>query len=363
MNGLLLTILTAAILSVGLVCHDSSAAATTPWESVLAKAREEGKLIVYASETLRRPAKIFEDRFGIKVRFEGGRGADQRSKILTERRAGLYLADVWAGGFGNMEGMDPSKVFDPLEPALLLPDVQDARNWLNGFLWYDPSDRRFLGMTSRLRGGVAGNPQFFKLGEVTSFQDLLKPEYRGKIVSDDPRQSGIGQRLFVYLYLGQEFGFGPGFIRRLIKEQSLIFTRNTWQAADWAAKGTYLWMGPNDRALDDLKLKGIPIEHRCLDDGLWISVGGGGVGLLNKAPNPNAAKVFLNWLLSKEGQTLLAQEDANVSRRLDAPVPIEVNPCFVPKAGKNYFWVDSREALATRRPGGELARFLNTILN
>jgi iron(III) transport system substrate-binding protein len=358
-HGFMLTILIVAILIVGLGSQAGLTATATSWESVLANAKEEGMVTVYASEGLRRATKTFEDRFGIKVRFESGRGSDQRSKILTERRAGLYLADVWVSGFGTMEGIDLRKVFDPLEPALLLPDIKDANNWLNGFLWHDPNDRRFLALTSRLSGGVAVNPQLVRPGEVTSLQDLLKPKYKAKIVSDDPRAPGIGQGLFVYLYMGREFGFGPDFIKTLIEEQSLVFTRNAWQAIDWAAKGTHLfWLAPNGSRVDEAKLKGLPIEHRCLDDGQWLSVGGGGIGLLNKAPHPNAAVIYLNWLLSKEGQTLYAQEEHTASRRLDVPAPADLNPCLVPKPGKNYFWVDSREALDARKPGGELAKFL-----
>ena len=88
-------------------------------------------------------------------------------------------------------------------------------------------------------------------------------------------------------------------------------------------------------------------------------MGSGGVGLFNKAPHPSAAVIYLNWLLSKEGQAHYAEGGDTASRRLD--VPAKITPCFVPKAGKNYFWVDKPEALEMRKPGGELVQFLKSI--
>jgi ABC-type Fe3+ transport system substrate-binding protein len=271
----------------------------------------------------------------------------------------MKISDLWIGGFGSMEGLDMRQIFDPLEPALLLPDVKDPKNWLNGYLWHDPNDRRFLAHSSRLFGGLAVNPQNVKPEEVTSFQDLLKPKYKGKIISDDPRVGGVGQGFFTYLYLGKEFGFGPEFIKKLA-ENGVVLSRNARQAADWVAKGNYLlWPAPGQRDVVELKLKGVPLEHRCLEDGQWLSVGGGGVGLFNRAPHANAAVLYLNWLLSREGQLLFGKEGDTASRRLDVPAQIE--PCFVPQPGKNYFWVDKREALDVRQPGGELLSFLKSV--
>ena len=343
---------------------NSPAAPSASWDSVLAKAKKEGQVTVFGPGTasLRRlMTKPFEERYGIKVDYEGGRGSSQRARITTQRRARAYLVDLWIAGFGSMEGLDVPKVFDPLEPALLLPDVKDPNNWKDGHLWHDPNDRRILAHTSKLSGGIAVNPGKIKPGQITSLKDLLRPEFKGKIISDDPRGSGIGQGLFSYLYLGKEFGFGPEFIERLMKEQKIVFNRNARQAANSIVKGRYLvWAAPNSRAVASLKEKGVPIEHRCVESGQWLSIGGGGVGMLNRAPNPNAAVVYLNWLLGKEGQTHFSKGATTASRRLDVRAT-EIDPCFVPEPGKKYFWVEAREALDARKPGGELIQFLKSV--
>jgi iron(III) transport system substrate-binding protein len=357
---------TVLILSMGFMSPLASLAATpASWDSVLSKARAEGTVSVAGPGTAsvrQALTKPFEDRYGIKVEYDGGRSSSQKTKIMNQRSAGIYQVDLWVAGFGTIEGLNIRDVFDPLEPALLLPDIKDPKNWLNGFLWHDLKDRRFFAHTSRLFGGLAVNPHRVKADEVTSLKDLLKPQYKGKIVSDDPRVAGAGQGLFVYLYLTKEFGFGPGFIKKLIEDQEVVFTRNGRQAADWIVNGRYLlWPQPGQREVSELKAKGVPLEHRCLDDGQWLSVGAGGVGLFNKAPHPNAAVIYLNWLLGKEGQAYYSKEGDTASRRLDVPAPADIAPCFIPQAGKKYFWVDSQKALETRKPGGELVQFLTSI--
>lgn len=58
--------------------------------------------------------------------------------------------------------------------------------------------------------------------------------------------------------------------------------------------------------------------------------------LVNRAPHPNAAMVFLNWLLTKEGQTAWSKGMGYVSRRLDVPTD-HVESYWVPKAGVKYW--------------------------
>jgi len=72
-------------------------------------------------------------------------------------------------------------------------------------------------------------------------------------------------------------------------------------------------------------------------------MGGGGVccmTFLNRAPHPNAAKVFANWLLSKEGQISWQKYTQTNSLRTDIPKN-DVHPPFVPKEGVSYFYANS----------------------
>jgi ABC-type Fe3+ transport system substrate-binding protein len=67
---------------------------------------------------------------------------------------------------------------------------------------------------------------------------------------------------------------------------------------------------------------------------------GHSVFLVNNAPHPNAAKVFINWLLTKEGQTAWITNTQTNSRRKDVPPG---DPSTFPTAGVKYVRVDIEE--------------------
>src|SRR3989337_1413586 len=54
--------------------------------------------------------------------------------------------------------------------------------------------------------------------------------------------------------------------------------------------------------------------------------GSGHLSAIDKAPHPNAAKVFINWLLSREGQKIFTDFTSTNSRRLDVTGPSELAP-------------------------------------
>src|SRR5437868_162635 len=74
--------------------------------------------------------------------------------------------------------------------------------------------------------------------------------------------------------------------------------------------------------------------------GTYLTVGVGAATLLNKAPHPNAARVYLNWLLTKDGQTEWVKGTNFSSRRLDVAPPPGATP-YDPK--KQYPLTDSEK--------------------
>ena len=81
---------------------------------------------------------------------------------------------------------------------------------------------------------------------------------------------------------------------------------------------------------------GAHIAHVSVKGGSYLSYDGGIVGMLAKAPHPNAAKVFLNWLLSRDGQVFAQKGMKYMSARNDIPTE-NVNPENMRIAGERYF--------------------------
>jgi len=131
---------------------------------------------------------------------------------------------------------------------------------------------------------------------------------------------------------------GEEYTRSLYKGQSVALTRDYQQLADWVAHGNYpIGLAITSQYFAAYK-DSIPIKLINLS-GIKVDVTGafGLMGLWNRAPHPNAAKVFANWIASKEGMALFGQIDGQ------APVRNDVNPSAwlsadeIPQPGVAYF--------------------------
>jgi iron(III) transport system substrate-binding protein len=291
---------------------------------MLAAAKREGQVTVAgptgtgAREVLVEP---FQKQYGISVDFLGLTGRELTPRVATERAAGQYRWDVFIHGTSTaIKNMLPLGAFDPLEPALIAPDVKDARHWRGGALEFADSGRMVLVMTPFQRGTIFVNTNLARPEEFRSYRDLLDPKWKGRIAVDDPRVSGPGEATFEFLYLHPELG--PDFIRALAR-QELFIVRDRGQQVDLVGTGRYpILLGGSDQTVEERIQQGAPIavvEPPRLREGTDVSPANGVVALFNGAPHPNAARVYLNGLLSKEGQTAFAREMGYVSARLDVP--------------------------------------------
>jgi iron(III) transport system substrate-binding protein len=153
--------------------------------------------------------------------------------------------------------------------------------------------------------------------EIKSAQDLLNPKWKGKIACTDTRISGSTFFPFTLARLK----YGDDWMRQFFQEQEPVIINDGAQIAQMLAHGSYpLAIGAIWTVLQDFQKQGIAtsIKQVNLSD---IDAAGpstnGTLWLVNKAPHPNAAKVYLNWFLSKAGQEAWTTITTDNSRRLD----------------------------------------------
>jgi iron(III) transport system substrate-binding protein len=331
------------------------AATDAEWDRILAAAKQEGKVMVVGTTTDRLIGAVttaFQAKYGIPVEYVGPSSREKVPQIQTERQANQFNWDVWVDGTTTaLTGLLPMNALDPLPSALLLDEVKDPRAWRGGAgPEYLDDEKRVLVMTPFQRGTVFYNPTLAKPEEFKSYKDLLDPKWKGKLLIDDPRNAGPGQATFTFFFLHPELG--PEFIRALGKQEPQI-TRDWAQQVDMVGQGRVpVLVGGVDAIVEQRMRQGVPIaivDPRGIKEGSDISPANGALGMFNRAPHPNAAKVFVNWLLSKEGQTVFAQAQGYVSSREDVPLPEGAAPWRVPVPGgiKTYTRqaVDGKDAM------------------
>jgi len=307
------------------------------WERVLRAAKSEGKLAMIGPLGAdRRDAltEAFQSKYGITVEYHADAGAGILPRLSAERKAGLYLWDVLVCGTSTvLENLIPNRIVDPLEPTMILPEVKEAKNWRGGALEFLDPGRQLLVMTLLQRGTLYVNSNLVNPKEFSSYKDLLDPKWKGKIVGDDPRKSGTGQATFLFFYRHPELG--ADFIRALGR-QSLTLLKNYAQEVDMLGQGRFpVGIGLSDSMIEERTKRGVPIvivDPRQVKEGTPISPVSGGLSLVNRALHPNAAKLYINWLLSKEAQTIFARATGYISNRLDVPTD-HAPPWRIPQPG------------------------------
>ena len=167
------------------------------WEKTVQAAKLEGQISIYAAMGPYHP-QIFtvfqKDYPEIKATIIHGNSSRISPRLLAERRAGKYLADVYLGGPTSLYSFYQNKLFDPLTPLLVLPEVVDASLWWEGKQLYVDPERKHIFVNE---GSVSGftityNSQLAKAAEFKSNWDMLQPKWKGKIVSLDARDPGFG---------------------------------------------------------------------------------------------------------------------------------------------------------------------------
>jgi iron(III) transport system substrate-binding protein len=281
------------------------------WDKIIAAAKKEGEVRLWGDQEITHPdiiATFTKEYPAIKPVTVSGRVGDLMPRIIAERRAGKFLADIYSGGLGGRSFFDFHKagVLDPIKPLLILPEVLDTSKWLNGEHYYADTEKQFVFM---YEGSVAGvglhyNTGLVDIREFKSYWDLLNPKWKGKMLLFE--RPGVGSPSIVRFYHHAQLG--PEFVRRLFTEMDVTVSQDRRQSSDWLASGKFpicIDCGDTDRA----KQQGLPVDefpHANLKEASYevSTSGNSGLALINNAPNPNAARVFINWFLSRSGQTV-----------------------------------------------------------
>ncbi len=319
------------------------------WDEAVAAARKEGKLTVSTfagPETRQALTKAFAAKYGINLEFVVGNASENVPKIVAERRAGMYLVDAVIDGTSIVTNWSKQGVLDPIEPALLLPEVVDPKMWYDGQMPYFDNAHFGIGFLAQYNSMVLRNTELVKEGEIKSFRDLLKPEWKDKVVMYDPSVSGTGAALFAMLALGVWDQERAGnWFSQMLSEQNLTLSRDPRLQVEWVARGKYpIALATWTDQLVSFLGNGAPIAQQKVEEGGILTSSNGGVGIFNQPAHPNAALVFVNWLLTKEGQNVFVSAFGGPSRRNDIKAE-GVYAALTPPVGEKVYIEDEERIM------------------
>jgi ABC-type Fe3+ transport system substrate-binding protein len=328
------------------------------WKKTLEAAKKEGQVKVYISGYEAVLPNFVMDYPEIKVTAVAGAASQLGERLLSERRADKYVADIVSADTNvNYQRLYKAKTLDPIKAALMLPEVLDQLKWFEGKHAYsDPEGRyvfNYVGSASY--GGVSYNTKLVDVKEFNSYWDLLNPKWKGKIGVRDIREAGPDAANARFFYYHPELG--PAFMKKLFREMDVALFRDFRRGPDWLAAGKFSICFFCD--VNVLKQKSLPLDTfgpKVFKEGGGLVQQFGTLALVNRAPHPNAGKVFINWLLSRKGQIALQKQTANGespadSLRIDIPkddVPYSVRRL----AGISYLdtgkpeWLEMKPVIA-----------------
>jgi iron(III) transport system substrate-binding protein len=290
------------------------------WERTVEAAKKEGKIVIAippANELRKDMETVLKQKFGLDAELVAAPGPRNASRIASERKAGVSYFDVLIVGTGTAVGLAHDGMLEPIEALMILPEVKDPKEWWGGHIWEDNlSTNRYLYsfLADVSTHSIWYNLELAKPEELRSFDDYLSPKWKGKIGFSDPRVPSSGQSVWSFMWEVK----GEEFLRKLV-QQDLFLTRDLRLLTDTLAKGKVaLAFGIGRSQAEPFVKAGLPIKPApAPKEGLPASNSFGVIGIVKDPPHPNAARVFINWFLSREGQDWYGRLMQNGSRRLD----------------------------------------------
>lgn len=319
------------------------------WQETLAAAKKEGKVVIFGppgADVRTAATRDFKKAIpGIEVEYLGAPGAAQIPRLKAERRASIFNVDIfWAG----TSTLTPDLLEDalPIKDFLILPEVTDIKYWMGGSLDFaDKAGKYNLVFSTFAKPAMVYNPKLMepsKLKEL-SYWEFVKPEWKGKLIMRDPRTVGPGNASATFFYDHRQLG--PDFLKSLAK--NLVLTRDDRTLLEGVSRGKYVaGFGQSDLLLAELRREGITdiITLPSLKEGTYTTAGFGSLIVMDRLPHPKATAVYLNWLLSKEGQTVWSKTTGYPSRRVDVTTE-GIDPYLILQPGVSYVQNYKEEAI------------------
>lgn len=289
-------------------------------------AKKEGSVTLYSynfvGDTGIAMQRAFKERYGINVDIITGRGAEFTERFKTEARTGNRVGDFTEGSPVHLVNMKNAGLTVTLKD---LPVLQEKDVWKIDPAFLD-NDAHVLAAYPMFMQPFL-NTKLVKPGEEPkSYLDLLQPKWKGKILFNDPVVSSSAYLIFQPL---TKAGVLTEDYLEKLGAQEMLFVTGAPQGQERLSRGEApLYLATQAALFSNAVREGAPIKVFDLKEGM----AGQAIPMvvIKDAPHPNAAKLFANWWLSKEGQDIYARVKGAPTIRKDVqaglPPALDMDP-------------------------------------
>ncbi|RXZ36805.1 extracellular solute-binding protein [Oxalobacteraceae bacterium CAVE-383] len=271
-------------------------------QTLIDGAKKEGELTIYiVHPAVGKIAALFTKKYGIKVNVWRASSENVLQRLVTEARAGRAELDFVQNNAPEMEATHREKLLQPVSSPYLAEIIPQAI----------PAHKEWVGYSVDEYVQAYNTNKIKKEDLPKTYQDLLDPKWKGKLGIE---QGDYGWFAAVLQQLGQEKGI------KLFKD--IIAANDISVRKGHTLMGQMVASGEVPMALtlysynpDQMKDKGAPVERFTIGQPIAQLQT---MAVLNKAPHPNAAVLFFDFMLTDAQQVLLDEHDVVTGKKYDA---------------------------------------------
>jgi iron(III) transport system substrate-binding protein len=323
------------------------------WERLVAEAKKEGTVAV--GGPIDPAARVYLSRAWqkdfpqIEFNYSVAGGFDWGNRVKAERANGKYLWDVYLNGPNTgIYAFAKEGAFQDFSQVFVLPELKAPKTFRRPMddMFMD-SGKKMLAMFST-PSTIWYNAKKIDPAKVRriGLEILFDPALKGRIGWSDPRTAGPGSNYAAHLYVL----FGKEGLKKIITDNEAVFFARPTQTTEALMRGKLdIVIAHQQSEMERYREAGIEIDLRPVGTDAkraYLAAGGAILSVWTPAAHPNAARLFANWIMTREQQEGLGKAMVVDSNRADVPPASQAPMRFMP--GENYVESQKERMLATR---------------
>jgi len=283
-------------------------------EKLLAEAKKEGGATLYSSATVEDMAAhlaAFEKKYGLKITLWRGDSEGIAQRAITEARGGRFAMDLVETSGGNLEAMHREGILQAVNAPIQADIIPQGI----------PPHREYTSTRLQVQANAYNTNLIKKADLPKSWADLTDPKWKGKLGAESDDGDWFGT-----VIKSMKDPNGLDLFRKIASTNGVSMRKGHTLLANLTASGEVpLSIAIYEYKIQQMKLAGAPVDFFYLDPLVVHPVG---IGIAKRAPHPNTAALFFDFILS-DGQKLYLEQQSYPSNIKVKPLPQGIELHFI----------------------------------